>query len=144
MWRLQHERAAKSGCLPLPDDAVEEFDNDDAVKEGSPCWFCDGSDDEAIAIVEEAEKKRLAELKDAFWKARDAEDCWQVPMGRDLSAMPWLPHRSVGVLEAIRRARLNKKVALLVDNSKHRVVDTFFAYRNCQILEAKQNKFIAF
>ena len=82
--------------------------------------------------------KRIAELKEAFWKARDDEDCWQVPMGRDLQAMPWLSSRSVGVLEAIRRARMNGKVALLVDNSKHRVVDTFFAYRNCQILEAKQ------
>ena len=140
MWRLQHERAAKSGSLPPPDDGIEEFDNDNATKERSPnCWFCcDSDDEEGMVVVEEAERKRIAELKEAFWKERDAEDCWKVPMGRDLVAMPWLPHRSVGVLEAIRRARNKKKVALLVDNSKHRVVDTFFAYRNCQILEAKQ------
>ena len=27
-------------------EIVLMFDNDDAGKEGSPCWFCDGSDDE--------------------------------------------------------------------------------------------------
>ena len=138
MWRLAHERAAASGWVP--DDGVEEFDNDNAVREEKPnCWFCcDDDNEEAMGLVKEAERKRIAELKEAFWKARDDEDCWQVPMGRDLQAMPWLSSRSVGVLEAIRRARMNGKVALLVDNSKHRVVDTFFAYRNCQILEAKQ------
>jgi hypothetical protein len=50
----------------------------------------------------------------AFGNTCEKSDCWTVPMGWDLSVMPWLPHRSCGLLEALARSRrLRRRTALL-------------------------------
>ena len=95
-------------------------------------------DDELDEAPSDEEDARLHALRQAFWRATEASACWEVPLGRDLDAMPWLHRRSTGVLEAIEHARRHcGRTALLVDNSADKVVDTFFLYRPVQVLEAK-------
>ena len=135
-WRIDHARAEASGCL-----AEQCAEDEERTRPVTNCWVSQDNDDDDELVnqgLDDEERSRLLELQATFWKEREAEDCWIVPMGRDLEAMPWLPNRTVGILEAIRRARKAGKIALLVDNSRHRVVDTFFSYRSVQIIEAKQ------
>mmetsp|Transcript_17517 Transcript_17517/g.44903 ORF Transcript_17517/g.44903 Transcript_17517/m.44903 type:complete len:455 (-) Transcript_17517:230-1594(-) len=127
MWRLEAARAeqttrdaARASCVPsAPSAEVQpQLDWNDAA--GVP------SD------------PQLAKMRTDFWRQTEQDTCWTVPMGRDLKTMPWLPHRSCGMLEAMLRARrLRRRTVLLVDNTADRVVDTFFLYRPCQVIEAK-------
>lgn len=125
MWRLASERAS---CV-LAETAMSDI----ADTAPTRCFQLPGGDDE-----DAAERARLDASREAFWQAREEEQCWVVPLGRDLATMPWLSHRSVGVLEAMQRARLHGRTPLLVDNTAHRAVDTFFAYRAVQVLELKE------
>jgi len=73
-----------------------------------------------------------------FWRKVEERSCWSVPMGREESLMPWLARSATGLTEAIRRARERGKTVLLVDNSRDRVVDTFYRYRHAQVIETKK------
>ena len=42
---------------------------------------------------ERHDDEQLAAQQAAFWRATEAKDCWEVPLGRDLDVMPWLPRR---------------------------------------------------
>lgn len=135
MWRLQAATAGPSvasGVLDVPCDTCKEHIYQSLLGEDN--------DEESLALIDDdEEKQRLIELREAFWREREAAEFWQVPMGRDLDEMPWLPKRSAGVIEAIQRARrMHRRTALLIDNSPDKVVDTYFMYRSTQILEAKQ------
>ena len=136
MWRLENVRTAERlskecptvapDLPPLPPCCRPAFDDDDG----------DGDDDEDAD--DDSVRAKLLKLRDEFWNVTEASDCWEVPLGRDLDAMPWLHRRTTGVLEAIEHARrVHGKTALLVDNSADKVVDTFFLYRAVQVLEAK-------
>jgi hypothetical protein len=126
MWRLAHasaervvKQAAEPPLPPLPSCCILEDADEDPM------------DEETTA--------ELNAKQHAFWSAREMEDCWELPMGRETDVMPWLPRRSAGILEAIERSRrLHSKTPLLVDNSDSHVVDTFFLYRAVQVIEAKQ------
>ena len=111
MWRLSVARGsevAQSSSLP-EGDSNPPCCNDFLLGDGDLGQDL-GDDDE--------ERQRLFDLREAFWQEREAHPFWSVPMGRDSDAMPWLPKRSAGIIEAIRRARTNAgKTALLVDNS---------------------------
>ena len=131
MWRLENaraERVSKEYPSVAPD-----------VAPLPPCCVLpsDGPLDDD-APPDDSESARLLALREAFWIGMECKPCWEVPLGRDLDAMPWLSRRSVGVIEAIEHARRKHgRTALLVDNSPDRVVDTFFLYRPVQVLEAK-------
>ncbi len=144
-WRLAAARAPPDGdhrpSYPAtePEPVPQVVENAPPQSRAWPGRCCgqetaDGEDldDEAVA--------RLAALRETFWGARerDQQACWVVPMGRDLDAMPWLRRDECGLLEAMARARRRlRRVPLLVDNTLHRVVDTFFQYRAVQVIEAK-------
>ena len=66
-----------------------------------------------------------AAARERFW-ATQPPHLWTVPMARDNAVMPLLRGRECGMLEAIARAHAHGKTPLLVDNTEHRVVDTFY------------------
>ena len=133
MWRLQQvnaERVAKE---------YPTINTDDLPSLPPCCMPPDDGDDDDSAVDDDSDRAQLHALREAFWRATEGTECWEVPLGRDLDAMPWLHKRSAGVLEAIERARRQHgRTALLVDNSADKVVDTFFLYRPVQVLEAKR------
>ena len=121
MWRIEHERSK------------EDRPEDDQCAGPSPCATC------GQRVAEPEPSEADAALREAFWHEREATAEWTVPMGRDLELMPWVGARGCGMLEAMQRARrLHGKVPLLIDNTRDRVVDTFFEYRAAHVLEAKQ------
>lgn len=134
MWRLVESRVSDSGVATRPRATDED---------GQPHLACLGGCDQGDAGddgdhgIDKEERARLDDMQNRYWRQVEAGPVWEVPMGRDLDIMPWLPRRSAGVLEAINRARALHMTALLVDNSPDKVVDTFFLYRPVQVLEAK-------
>lgn len=95
MWRLDAVRAEGSRPTPATPSLADLRNKIDPLA-------C-STDDDHPPIGD----SNLAQLQAHFWAACEAEvsPCWMVPMGRDLEIMPWLPHRSCGMLEAIWRAR---------------------------------------
>ena len=54
------------------------------------------------------------------------------------ASMPWLKPHERGMLLAIERARSMGKCTLLVDQSDDKLVDTYYSYQSCQVIEAKR------
>ena len=131
MWRLEAARAEKATRDSAERETLAGTDQQGVsfyVSVDSSSAF-----DHFVPVDED-----LATAQSEFWQACEKSDCWTVPMGRDLSAMPWLPHRSCGLLEALARSRrLRRRTALLIDSTTNRAVDTFFMYRPTQVIEAK-------
>ena len=80
---------------------------------------------EVDEIEDETTDAERAAARERFWSTQP-DHLWVVPMARDNNVMPWLRGRECGMLEAIARAHANGKTPLLVDNTEHRVVDTFY------------------
>lgn len=88
--------------------------------------------------AEENEKERIAQAKLAYWAAQDKAPYWNVPLGKS-AELPWLAPNSTGLLEALHRSvHVTEKVPLIIDNTEHQDVDTYYAYRSGPILEAKK------
>jgi hypothetical protein len=68
-----------------------------------------------------------------FWEEQEGKPLWIVPMGEDSTFA-----QSCGFLVALDRAHRAGRTPLLVDNSRDHVIDTFFSYRDAQILETKK------
>ena len=134
MWRLEEMRdATRKKQYPTESKS-------DLAALPQCCILPDGDDDDFNGVLsrDAEENERLLQIRADYWKAIETKGVWEVPLGRDLDAMPWLSRRGCGVLEAIERARRQHcRTALLVDNSADKVVDTFFLYRPVQVLEAK-------
>ena len=134
MWRLEEMRdATRKKQYPTESKS-------DLAALPQCCILPDGDDDDFNGVLsrDAEENERLLQIRADYWKAIENKGVWEVPLGRDLDAMPWLSRRGCGVLEAIERARRQHcRTALLVDNSADKVVDTFFLYRPVQVLEAK-------
>ena len=114
MWRLEHARAR-------PRDCAKDY--------------CGG----ACVAEEPADRSELEELHAAFWAEQDGLPIWRVPLSSDPAATPWISPGESGLAEACSRARtLRGRTPLLIDNTRDHVVDTFHAYRLCQVVEIKQ------
>ena len=87
---------------------------------------------------EKAERAAMEAARTAFWTAQEARACWSVPISTDARTMPWLGPKERGLLVAVERARSAGKTPLLVDNSRDKVVDTYYAYQSVQVLECKK------
>lgn len=120
MWRLEAARAQEATGLRCSVQHVATEPSNSHVR------------------PHESGERQQSEQEAEFWRSRDSARFWEVPMGRDIGMMPWLHGRTTGVLEAVRRARRFGRTPLLIDNTKDRVVDTFFLYRHAQVLEAKE------
>eukprot|EP00316_Scyphosphaera_apsteinii_P023708 CAMPEP_0119299544 /NCGR_PEP_ID=MMETSP1333-20130426/1624_1 /TAXON_ID=418940 /ORGANISM="Scyphosphaera apsteinii, Strain RCC1455" /LENGTH=338 /DNA_ID=CAMNT_0007301007 /DNA_START=48 /DNA_END=1066 /DNA_ORIENTATION=+ len=129
-WRLAYARASHVAAAAHPDEMTPS--NSLAGNCNQCSWHVQCDDDSG-------ERKAVhAAAREAFWAERDATTCWSVPMGRDEYMMPWLGLRESGLSEAIARARQRGRTVLLVDNSAHKVIDTFYQHRCAQVIEAKK------
>jgi hypothetical protein len=84
MWRLEAARAEKSTR-----DSTERETFSGIDQQGTSFYVSvDNSSafDHFVPVDMD-----LAAAQSEFWQACEKSDCWTVPMGRDLSVMPWLP-----------------------------------------------------
>ena len=87
--------------------------------------------------AEDARFDKIQRMKEEFWEKQLAAPYWEVPLGKS-DELLWMPPNSTGLLEALRYLNKVEKVALIIDNTKAKSVDTYYAYRSVPVLEAKK------